>query len=121
MEDLRVLDCLTLPLHEFLPKIDDDNSELLEVTGITQEELINRVEQLQELNPMLGHRGSRLGITFPEIYKMQTKAILEAGIDLYKEKNIKVNIEIMLPLIFSYRELKLLKEMIYNCVRATLR
>ena len=115
MEDLPVtIRLLDPPLHEFLPKIDDDNSELLEVTGITQEELKNRVEQLQELNPMLGHRGSRLGITFPEIYKMQTKAILEAGIDLYKEKNIKVNIEIMLPLIFSYRELKLLKEMIYS-------
>ena len=115
MEDLPVtIRLLDPPLHEFLPKIDDDNSELLEVTGITQEELKNRVEQLQELNPMLGHRGSRLGITFPEIYKMQTKAILEAGIDLYKEKNIKVNIEIMLPLIFSYRELKLLKEMILS-------
>ena len=113
MEDLPVtIRLLDPPLHEFLPKIDDDNSELLEVTGITQKELINRVEQLQELNPMLGHRGSRLGITFPEIYKMQTKAILEAGIDLFKEKNIKVNIEIMLPLIFSFRELKLLKEMI---------
>ena len=113
MEDLPVtIRLLDPPLHEFLPKIDDDNSELLEVTGITQEELKNRVEQLQELNPMLGHRGSRLGITFPEIYKMQTKAILEAGIDLYKEKHIKVNIEIMLPLIFSYKELKLLKEMI---------
>ena len=87
MEDLPVtIRLLDPPLHEFLPKIDDDNSELLEVTGITQEELKNRVEQLQELNPMLGHRGSRLGITFPEIYKMQTKAILEAGIDLYKEK-----------------------------------
>ena len=83
MEDLPVtIRLLDPPLHEFLPKIDDDNSELLEVTGITQKELINRVEQLQELNPMLGHRGSRLGITFPEIYKMQTKAILEAGIDL---------------------------------------
>ena len=115
MEDLPVtIRLLDPPLHEFLPKIDDDNSELLEVTGITQEELKNRVEQLQELNPMLGHRGSRLGITFPEIYKMQTKAILEAGIDLYKEKNIKVNIEIMLPLIFSYKELKLLKEMILS-------
>ena len=115
MEDLPVtIRLLDPPLHEFLPKIDDDNSELLDVTGITQEELKNRVEQLQELNPMLGHRGSRLGITFPEIYQMQTKAILEAGIDLYKEKNIKVNIEIMLPLIFSYRELKLLKEMILS-------
>ena len=59
---------------------------------------------------MLGHRGSRLGITFPEIYEMQAKAILEAGLELYKESGIKVNIEIMIPLIFSSKELELIKE-----------
>ncbi|PPR26496.1 MAG: Pyruvate, phosphate dikinase [Alphaproteobacteria bacterium MarineAlpha9_Bin4] len=115
MEDLPVtVRLLDPPLHEFLPKLEDDNSELLETTGITQKELKNRLEQLQELNPMLGHRGSRLGITFPEIYEMQTKAILEAGLELHKEKNIKVNIEIMLPLIFSSKELKILKDNIFK-------
>ena len=115
MEELPVtIRLLDPPLHEFLPKLDDDNTELLNVAGISQEELKNRVEQLQELNPMLGHRGSRLGITFPEIYEMQTKAILEAGLELYKEKKIKVNIEIMLPLIFSSKELKILKQNILN-------
>ena len=104
---IRLLDP---PLHEFLPKINEDNNELLEITGISKEELKKRVEQLQELNPMLGHRGSRLGITFPEIYEMQTRAILDAGIELYKEKNIKVNIEIMLPLVFSFKELYILKQ-----------
>ncbi len=115
MEELPVtIRLLDPPLHEFLPKPDDDNTELLIAAGISQEELKNRVEQLQELNPMLGHRGSRLGITFPEIYEMQTKAILEAGLELYKEKKIKVNIEIMLPLIFSSEELKILKQSILN-------
>ena len=71
---IRLLDP---PLHEFLPKLDEDNSELLSSAGISKTELKNRVEQLQELNPMLGHRGARLGITFPEIYEMQTRAILE--------------------------------------------
>ena len=119
MEDLPVtVRLLDPPLHEFLPKLEDDNSELLETTGITQKELKNRLEQLQELNPMLGHRGSRLGITFPEIYEMQTKAILEAGLELHKEKNIKVNIEIMLPLIFSSEELKILKENILKVSKA---
>ena len=58
---------------------------------------------------MLGHRGSRLGITFPEIYEMQAKAILEAGVELFKETKIKVNVEIMIPLIFSSKELELIK------------
>ena len=106
---IRLLDP---PLHEFLPKLDDDNTELLKAASISKTELKNRVEQLQELNPMLGHRGARLGITFPEIYEMQTKAILEAGLEFYKEKNIKVNIEIMIPLIFSSKELELIKESI---------
>ena len=119
MEELPVtIRLLDPPLHEFLPKLDDDNTELLKITEISKDDLRNRVEQLQELNPMLGHRGSRLGITFPEIYEMQTKAILEAGLELYKEKNIKVNIEIMLPLIFSSEELKILKENILKVSKA---
>ena len=104
---IRLLDP---PLHEFLPKLEDNNTELLKAASMTETELKNRLEQLQELNPMLGHRGSRLGITFPEIYEMQAKAILEAGLELFKESGVKVNIEIMIPLIFSSKELELIKE-----------
>ncbi|MDC3024291.1 pyruvate, phosphate dikinase [Alphaproteobacteria bacterium] len=113
MQDLPVtIRLLDPPLHEFLPKLEDDNTELLEAAAISESELKNRLEQLEELNPMLGHRGSRLGVTYPEIYEMQAKAILEAGIELYKESGVKVNIEIMIPLIFSSKELKLIKESI---------
>ena len=73
------------PLHEFLPNSKEENKELLEKLNISKEELTNRIEQLNELNPMLGHRGSRLGITFPEIYRMQAKAIIEAAIEVKKE------------------------------------
>ena len=110
MKDLPVtIRLLDPPLHEFLPKLEDDNTQLLEAAAISELELKNRLEQLQEINPMLGHRGSRLGVTFPEIYEMQAKAILEAGIELYKESGVKVNIEIMIPLIFSAKELKVIK------------
>ena len=111
MEEMPVtIRLLDPPLHEFLPKLEDDNTELLKAADISEAELRNRLEQLEELNPMLGHRGSRLGITFPEIYEMQAKAILEAGVELFKETNIKVNVEIMIPLIFSSKELELIKE-----------
>ena len=110
MEEMPVtIRLLDPPLHEFLPKLEDDNTELLKAADISEAELRNRLEQLEELNPMLGHRGSRLGITFPEIYEMQAKAILEAGVELFKETKIKVNIEIMIPLIFSSKELELIK------------
>ncbi len=113
MEELPVtIRLLDPPLHEFLPKLEDDNTELLKLTGITENELKKRLEQLQELNPMLGHRGSRLGITFPEIYEMQSRAILEAGIEVFKEEGKKVNIEIMIPLIFSAKELETIKSSI---------
>ena len=69
---------------------------------------------------MLGHRGARLGITFPEIYEMQAKAILEAGAELFKEK-IKVNIEIMIPLIFSSKELELIKASILKISKQVLK
>ncbi len=84
---IRLLDP---PLHEFLPNSNEENKELLEKLNINKEELTNRIEQLNELNPMLGHRGSRLGITFPEIYRMQAKAIIEAAIEI-KKRNWKVS------------------------------
>ncbi len=105
--NIRLLDP---PLHEFLPNANEENIELLKVVKLNKSELKARIEQLEELNPMLGHRGARLGITFPEIYQMQSKAILEAAIEVENEDNISSDIEIMIPLIFSARELKIIKK-----------
>jgi pyruvate,orthophosphate dikinase len=101
------------PLHEFLPKREDLMVEIakLEVTGknggelAKKKELLKRVEQLHEFNPMLGHRGVRLGITYPEITEMQTKAIISAACQLKKEGQ-KVVPEIMIPLVGHVRELR---------------
>jgi pyruvate,orthophosphate dikinase len=101
------------PLHEFLPKREDLMVEIakLEVQGRKGKELeekqalLRRVEQLHEFNPMLGHRGVRLGITYPEITEMQTRAIIEAACQLAKEK-IKVVPEIMIPLVGHVKELR---------------
>ena len=79
---IRLLDP---PLHEFLPNSSEENDELLNSLNLNKEELKARIEQLDEINPMLGHRGCRLGITFPEIYQMQAKAILEAAIEVKKD------------------------------------
>jgi len=106
---IRLLDP---PLHEFLPNSKEENKELLDKLKISKEELTNRVLQLNELNPMLGHRGSRLGVTFPEIYRMQTKAIIEAAIATKKEIGQCPILEIMIPLIFSDKELSHIKESI---------
>ncbi len=106
---IRLLDP---PLHEFLPSSNEENKELLDKLNITKEELINRIEQLNELNPMLGHRGARLGITFPEIYRMQTKAIIEAAIEMKEEIGKCPILEIMIPLIFSDQELRNVKDSI---------
>ncbi len=106
---IRLLDP---PLHEFLPNSKEENKELLEKLNISKEELTNRIEQLNELNPMLGHRGSRLGITFPDIYRMQAKAIIEAAIEIKKEIGKCPILEIMIPLIFSAKELSYIKNSI---------
>ncbi len=106
---IRLLDP---PLHEFLPNSNEENKELLEKLNISKEELTSRIEQLNELNPMLGHRGSRLGITFPEIYRMQAKAIIEAAIEIKKEIGKCPILEIMIPLIFSDKELNYIKNSI---------
>lgn len=105
---IRLLDP---PLHEFLPKKDIDLKRLAFEMDLTYEEVINRVHELQEVNPMLGHRGCRLGITYPEIYEMQTEAIIEAGIDL-KIEGYDVNIEIMVPLIGDKVELEKIKTLV---------
>lgn len=101
------------PLHEFLPKKDDEIEELANSLNININELKLKIDSLKEFNPMMGHRGCRLLITYPEIAIMQTKALIEACINVSK-KGIKVKPEIMLPLIASEEELKYLKEIIIN-------
>ncbi len=112
---IRLLDP---PLHEFLPKPNEQNSELLKKLNISKNELNSRIEQLGELNPMLGHRGSRLGITFPEIYRMQAKAIIEAALEIKEEIGQSPAIEIMIPLIFSAKELSIIKDSIKDELKA---
>ncbi len=105
---IRLLDP---PLHEFLPHTDEEIKELAKEMGISYEDLKNKVESLKEMNPMLGHRGCRLGISYPEITEMQTRAILEAAIEVKKE-GINVEPEIMVPLVGHHKELELQKEVI---------
>ncbi|MBO5414182.1 MAG: pyruvate, phosphate dikinase [Bacilli bacterium] len=99
------------PLHEFLPKTNKEINELAHALKISFEELKTRIESLKEFNPMMGHRGCRLAVTYPEIAVMQTKAVIEAGIMLEKENTI-VEPEIMIPLIGDINELKYVKEII---------
>ncbi len=97
---IRLLDP---PLHEFVPHVDSEISKLAGELGITSTELDGRIAQLHELNPMLGHRGCRLGITFPEITEMQARAIFEAAAELTKKK-VKVLPEVMIPLVGTLKE-----------------
>jgi pyruvate,orthophosphate dikinase len=105
MHDLPVtIRTLDPPLHEFLPHDDDNQQEMADEMGITLKEVKAKVDSLHEFNPMLGHRGCRLGITYPEITEMQARAIIEAACKLTKE-GIKVYPEIMIPLIGTKAEL----------------
>jgi len=116
------------PLHEFLPKREELMVEIarLETAGKNGRELdekrqlLNRVEQLHEFNPMLGHRGVRLGITYPEITEMQTRAIIEAACRLNKE-GLKVIPEIMIPLVGHVRELRDQKEVVERVAAETMK
>jgi pyruvate, orthophosphate dikinase len=96
------------PLHEFLPHNEKDQVELARSLGLSAEQVKNRVSQLHEANPMLGHRGDRLAITYPEILEMQVQAIIEAAIEC-KKQGIKVLPEIMIPLVGTKKELDYLK------------
>ncbi|SMQ74453.1 pyruvate phosphate dikinase [Altererythrobacter xiamenensis] len=106
---IRLLDP---PLHEFLPHGDTEFEELADATGYGVDHLKRRAEELHEFNPMLGHRGCRLGITFPEIYEMQARAIFEAACDVRKESGEAPLPEIMIPLVATKRELELLKALV---------
>jgi pyruvate,orthophosphate dikinase len=103
---IRLLDP---PLHEFLPHSDSDIAEVAEAAGISETKLRARLNELHEFNPMLGHRGCRLGITFPEIYEMQARAIFEAAIEVAKATGDTVVPEIMIPLVAMKSEFDLLK------------
>ena len=99
------------PLHEFLPHTDEEIKPLAKSLGMTFEALKARVEGLKEFNPMMGHRGCRLAITYPEIVKMQTRAVIEAAINVNKE-GLNVTPEIMIPLVGDVKELKYVKNVV---------
>ncbi|MFW5898107.1 MAG: pyruvate, phosphate dikinase, partial [Halanaerobium sp.] len=98
------------PLHEFLPQNDRDIKNLAEQLNIPVEELKRIISELEEMNPMLGHRGCRLGITYPEIYKMQVKAIISAALEVKKEDGYDVKADIMIPLVGTAKELEILRK-----------
>jgi len=100
------------PLHEFLPHEDDEIVELAKELGITFEDLKNTVESLHEFNPMMGHRGCRLAVSYPEIAEMQTRAVIEAAIDVKTRKGYDIVPEIMIPLVGEVKELKYVKNIV---------
>lgn len=106
---IRLLDP---PLHEFLPQTKEQQLDLAKKFGLPVEIIMRRVLELHEFNPMLGHRGCRLGVSFPEITEMQARAILEAAIEVEEEEGIEVHPEIMVPLVAFKKELELQKDVI---------
>ena len=102
------------PLHEFLPRTDKEINEVANVVNLTVKEVESRIEELHEQNPMLGHRGCRLGISFPEIYEMQSRAIFEALAELKKKKLKSAFPEIMIPLVSTEAEIKIMKDLVIN-------
>ena len=118
MSDLPVtVRLLDPPLHEFLPKYDKDIEEVARSLNLAAKEIKDRIGELHEENPMLGHRGCRLGISFPEIYEMQCRAIFEALADLKKNKQKFAFPEIMIPLVSTEAEIKIMKDLVINTAR----
>ena len=105
------------PLHEFLPKSNKEISEVANIVGAELKEVESRIDELHEQNPMLGHRGCRLGISFPEIYEMQCRAIFEALSDLKKSKQKSALPEIMIPLVSTEAEIKIMKDLVINIAK----
>jgi pyruvate,orthophosphate dikinase len=100
------------PLHEFLPRTSKEITELAEIVSLSVKEVETRIEELHEQNPMLGHRGCRLAISFPEIYEMQCRAIFEALCELKKNKLKSAFPEIMIPLVSTEAEIKIMKDLV---------
>jgi len=104
---IRLLDP---PLHEFLPQDEDGQREMAETMGVSIEQIKDTVRRLHEFNPMLGHRGCRLGLTYPEVSDMQVRAIIEAAINVKRNKGIDVHPEIMIPLVGNVAELRIARQ-----------
>jgi len=102
------------PLHEFLPRTNKEINEVANAVNLPIKEVESRIEELHEQNPMLGHRGCRLGISFPEIYEMQCRAIFEALVELKKKKIKSAFPEIMIPLVSTEAEIKIMKDLVVN-------
>ena len=100
------------PLHEFLPSDPEDIKALAKDMIVSIEHLKNKIDELHEFNPMMGHRGCRLAVTYPEIAKMQTRALMEAAIEVTEETGIKISPEIMIPLVGEKKELKFVKDIV---------
>ncbi|MBI4382670.1 MAG: pyruvate, phosphate dikinase [Nitrospinae bacterium] len=120
MEGLPVtIRLLDPPLHEFLPKTPADIRNLAREMRMAPANMARKIQSLHEINPMLGHRGCRLGITYPEIYRMQTRAIMEAACKLAK-KGMKILPEIMIPLVGHVAELRILRELVVQAAEEAL-
>lgn len=106
------------PLHEFVPHNDTEISDLAATMGLTYKELKATIEGLHEFNPMMGHRGCRLSVTYPEIAKMQTRAVIEAALEVRKECGYDIVPEIMIPLVGDVKELKYVKDIVCSTADA---
>jgi len=102
------------PLHEFLPRTEKEINEVANVVNLSVKEVESRIEELHEQNPMLGHRGCRLGISFPEIYEMQCRAIFEALAELKNKKIKSAFPEVMIPLVSTEAEIRIMKDLVIN-------
>ena len=100
------------PLHEFLPTLEEDIIALAKDMNVTVEHLKNKIAELHEFNPMMGHRGCRLAVTYPEIARMQTRALMEAAIEVKEENGYDITPEIMIPLVGEEKELKFVKDIV---------
>jgi pyruvate,orthophosphate dikinase len=105
------------PLHEFLPHAEKEILEVANVVGVDLKEVKSRISELHEQNPMLGHRGCRLGISYPEIYEMQCRAIFEALVELKKNKIKSAFPEIMIPLVSTEAEIKIMKDLVIRVAK----
>jgi pyruvate,orthophosphate dikinase len=114
---IRLLDP---PLHEFLPNRDEDIQAIADATGVEFEAVKHKTEALHEMNPMLGHRGCRLGVTFPEIYEMQVRAIIEAACDLVRDEGFQIVPEIMIPLVSVEKELEVMRALAVHTADETM-
>src|SRR3546814_4537418 len=112
---IRLLDP---PLHEFLPHSDSEVDEVAKAAGVDVETVRHRAATLKESNPMLGHRGCRLGLTYPEIYEMQARAIFEAAINVAIESGVAPIPEVMIPLVATRKELELTKTVVVKAAEA---